>query len=824
MKSNIRPAILALVAVPLMAHTQEANLLSPELWPRNYKAGDSEIAIYQPQILEWKDFRMLKANAAVALKSPGKEELTFGALVVNAETVADFEERMVSIGTRKIEEIRFPELKGKEATKAAQTVRSVLTPEKPLAIPLDSMLAAVDLADASTGETKLNLEPPLIFHSDSRAILVLVLGDPKLEPAAGDDPSLLFVRNTNWDILFDATSSSYFLLNGNQWLTSRDLVKGPWQAATALPDSFKNLPADDNWAEVKARLTVLPGGTLPKVFVTLQPAEILLTDGKPQFVPIADTALMYVANTESDLFFHSPAKTYYFLSAGRWFSAASLDGPWAAATHNLPGDFTNIPENHPKAQVLVSVAGTPQADEAVIQASIPQTATVSRSTTTLTVSYDGKPQFKEIPGVKGVRFAYNTTYDVFLVDDTYYCCHQGVWFVAPSPEGKWKVCDSVPKGIYSIPPESPKYNVTHVYVYDSTPDTVVVGVTSGYSGVYVAGGLVMFGLGCWMAHEMWEDYWHPWCHPAPYWYGYGSGAYYRAGYGYCGRGGYCYGPYGGAGFATAYNPVTGTYARGACAYGPYGAAGYRAAYNPWTNTGAYRAGGVTPYGSWGRSAVVRDDEWIRAAHASNWRGTVGGVQTSRGGAAVGVDRNFGPDGFVGRTGGGDVYVGHDGNIYRRTEDGWQKRSDGGWNDAGIAAEPLGKRPATTSAHPERGVAARPTNDLPGTGRPGTGDRSPGGTVAARPSNDLPATRDRSQGGGVAARPSNNDLPKLERSGTSVTTRPAGQPASRGYENRQPTTSQLNRDAYARQRSAPTMRSTPSHSGGSGRIGGGGRRR
>ncbi|MCC6931887.1 MAG: DUF3313 family protein [Deltaproteobacteria bacterium] len=53
----------------------------------------------------------------------------------------------------------------------------------------------------------------------------------------------------------------------------------------------------------------------------------------------------------------------------------------------------------------------------------------------------------------------------------------------------------VTSAIYSIPPSSPKHNVTYVKVYDSTPTTVVTGYTSGYSGETVAAtGVVMFGL------------------------------------------------------------------------------------------------------------------------------------------------------------------------------------------------------------------------------------------------------------------------------------------------------------------------------------------
>jgi hypothetical protein len=354
-----------------------------------------------------------------------------------------------------------------------------------------------------------------------------------------------------------------------------------------------------------------------------------------------------------------------------------------------------------------------------------------------------------------------------------------VWFDAPAPTGAWTVSTQVPPAIYTIPPESPKYNVTHVHVYESTPETVQVGVTSGYSGSYVANGLVVFGLGLWLGHEIAENnHWYGRYYPSPYWYGYGCGAVYHPVNGYYRRGAYCYGPYGGAGYGAAYNPRTGTYARGAYAYGPYGAAGARAAYNPWTNTGAARVGASTPYGSWGRSAVVRNDEWIRGGHRSNASGTVGGIQTSRGGAAVGVDRKYGSDGFVGKTGNGDVYVGKDGNIYKKDANGgWQSRQDGGWKGA--------------SQVPSASPYANRTTNQARTNQPAT---RPSTQPSARPSTQ-PATR-------PSTRPSTQPSTRPStRPSTQPATRPSSIPARSSYTSRQSTSSQLNRDAYSRQRSS-----------------------
>ncbi len=776
-----------------------------------------------PQIIEWSDFRHIKANAAIGVKLEGQAEASFGAAAIEAATVTDFEHGSVSVGKRTVSGLRFPELDAAANAKAEALVRSVITPDSPLEIPLDAVTAAVDRSDASTDETAVSFQPPPIFFSESPAVMVIFIGEPKLESVKEDDPSLMFAVNTNWDVLF--AGSDYYLLAGNQWLVTKDLAKGPWTAAASVPDSFKQLPDDGNWSEVKSKLFVLPGATsAPKVFVSNRPAEIILTEGKPQLAPISETSLMYVANTQSDLFLDTAGQTYYLLTAGRWFAAKSLDGPWTAATDSLPEDFSRIPTGHPKADVLVSVKGTPEADEAVILASIPQTATVARASTTIQVAYEGEPKFKPVPGAAGVQFATNTSQDVFLVGSLYYCCEKGVWFQAAAATGPWLVCDKVPDPIYTIPPQSPKYNVTHVHVYDSDTDTVQVGTTAGYSGSYVVNGLVVFGLGMWLGHELADNdnVWYGRYYPSPCWYGYGCGAAYHPGSGFYRKGAYAYGPYGGAGYGAAYNPRTGAYARGAYAYGPNGAVGAKAAYNPWTNTTAGRVGATTPYGSWGRSAVVRDDQWVRAGHRSNAKGTVAGIQGSGGGAAVGIDRTYGSDAFAGKTAGGDVYVGKDGNIYKKDADGggWQKRENGGWQGAADVpvATPYSSR--NNSAGKGNPSATRPGDATTRPNQPTTRPNQPTTRPNQPTNNPERATRPTQP----TTRPA--DKPDRATKPAQPTTRPARSGENRsGYTNRQSTPSQLNRDSYSRERSSSQSRQAPaSRQGHGGGGGGGGQRR
>ena len=69
----------------------------------------------------------------------------------------------------------------------------------------------------------------------------------------------------------------------------------------------------------------------------------------------------------------------YVLVTGRWFRAPSLGGPWAYVPgKDLPVDFALIPDTSPKENVKASVPGTPQAEEAAIEAGIPHMATIYR--------------------------------------------------------------------------------------------------------------------------------------------------------------------------------------------------------------------------------------------------------------------------------------------------------------------------------------------------------------------------------------------------------------------------------------------------------------
>ena len=650
-------------------------------WPRLVNlSGGASVLFYQPQIADWKDQRHIVAWSAVSYQGNKTSKAQFGTVKIEADSSVALDERLVSFTPFKITEFNFPSLSRDAAQKISSELQAAI-PQGTQAIALDRVLANLDKSSIrpSSGANNLKADPPEIFHSTRAAALLIFDGQPVWSPIK--DNNLKVAVNTNWDV-FQTPENTFLLRDNKNWLKATS-INSAWTPAGELPASLSKLPSDENWKEIRASL---PGGSyvpnaVPSVFVSFEPAELIQLQGEPVLAPVAGTSLLWVSNTESDLFKHQATGAFYYLVAGRWFTAESLNGPWTFATLQLPEDFKRIPVEHPRSRVLASVPGTDQATEAVLLAQIPQTARVNiKEIKAPEVSYQGdKPEFKTID-TTSIELAVNTDKQILKFEDKYYMCFQGVWFTSASASGPWTVAKSIPKEIYSIPASSPAHNVTYVTVEnddDDDDDWVTFAAVAGYTGMMVAWGCAVWGTGWWYPPYVWYGGFYP----AYFWYPptYGLAAWYNPYTGTFGRGAAVYGPYGGAGGWGAYNPRTGTFARGGSVYGPYGSRSFAQAWNPRTGTYAGTRQGSNIYGNWGSSYVQRGDNWAQSAHVTNYatgRRTTA-ARGSEGGAGI---HTSGPGGSstVARTGGGDIYAGHDGNVYRKQDGQWQKW-DGGWN-------------------------------------------------------------------------------------------------------------------------------------------------
>lgn len=648
-------------------------------WPRQFTKNGAELIYYQPQVDEWKDYKTLTARSAFSLTPKGGKQL-LGVVTYHSGTLVDKETRTVYLRDVNISDVRFPSL-SPDSTKIAEQLFRQLAPTEAQPISMDRLMADLEQGKTDAKGVAVKNDPPQIFYSATPAVLLMVEGDPVLAPIEKTD--MEFVVNTNWDLFQEKKKKQYYLLIDNAWFTATAL-KGPWTQTQSLPKDMKKLPSGQNFDDVKKLVPPPPpSGASPVIFFSSVPAELIVTKGPPVYSPISGTRLLYISNSDNDLFVDNATKEYYVLLSGRWFRAKEFGGPWSYAGNDLPTDFAKIPKESPKAGVLASVPGTIEASDAVMLAQIPTTAIVNRAEAekNVKVSYDGTPSFKPIE-TTSLEYATNTQDKVIKVGDLYYLCFQAVWFMSTNPNGPWKTAESVPQEIYTIPPSSPVYNVTYVTQTNVTPTTVESSSTGGYLGMFIigltVGACIAYGTGFYHPPYI---YWGPGAlYPIyrPWPVTYGVGAVYNPWTGGYAVGRSAYGPYGAAHSAAWYNPATGRYGRSASVQGWYGGRTAASSYNPWTGGYASTRQGHNPYAQWGSSVASRGNQWVQSGHVTTARGTTAGYRTSTGQQGI---VHHGANGTVVHTNNG-VYAGHDGNVYKKNSNGgWSQNVGGSWNKA-----------------------------------------------------------------------------------------------------------------------------------------------
>ncbi len=732
------PLVQPLLVTPALAQARPpatgpaAAAAGQRTWPHVVQGEQGTVTVYPPQATSWEDRATLTARVAVEVTPPQGKEPILGTLEVSVKTQVDPAAGIVTLSEPALISSRFPMLDTNQAATMEARVRAALPGMALKTVPLDTVLLSLKQTQAAR-PAAVNNDPPEIFYRAKPASLVVFDGEPVVAPIG--TTGLSFAVNTNWPVFSDGRT--WYLLAGALWLTA-PAATGPWAPITRLPTAFNGLPADQNFAEVKKAIPPKPQkGPVPEILVSTKPAEMIVTEGPPQFVPVPGTSLQAVKNASSALFFDPAAGQFYYLTSGRWFSAGGLDGPWAFATDKLPPDFAMIDPEGNYGAVLASVPNTAQAQATVMKAQLPQQGTLKRDSATVAVTYvGGAPRFEPIPGTP-IRYAVNSPFQVLEINGRFYVCHQGAWFVSASPSGPWVLAETVPQVVYTIPPSSPMYPVTYVTVQSYNPASVTYAYTAGYMMGFITAGVLVYGTGY---------YYPPYVYPGrvpvymPRPYSYAGGVYYNAYNGAWARGGAVYGPYYGAKGGAYYNPSTGAYARGGAVYGPYGGAGAWSAYNP--STGSYARGsaswnayggtanataynaqtgrGMTTtqnanmYQRWGSSTITTPTQTVNTASASGPRGSAGAFQSTTGAQGAGVNTARGGTAAV-QTKSGDVYAGHDGNVYKHTDNGWQSYNNGSWQS-------MQKPTNQPAANQYSGAAQRqqpPQGSAPATQRPTT---------------------------------------------------------------------------------------------------------
>lgn len=647
-------------------------LYSEELdsWPREVTVSSGTVTIYQPQIESLKG-NILKGRTAVAYHVSEGTAPVFGAVWFKAQVNIDREDRIVQYETLEITDTRFPEENkqlGEDFKRAVQqgVQKGVLTSS------LDELTTALAAVEEERQQAaKLNNDPPDIIYKDEPAILVVIDGKIMLQKI--ENSEFQAVVNTPYPLFWEPESGNWFLnAADNVWYSAKS-ADGPWGYTDNTPDFLVKMVAA-RAAESKQKaensdieITVR---NAPAIVVVHKPTELVVSEGKAEFAPLT-ADLLSMSNTDSNVFMDVKSQKYYLLISGRWYRASSMTGSWEfVEADELPATFADIPETSPYADVRVSVPGTDEAKEAVMDARIPQTATVKRETVDLDVVYDGRPEFKIIDGTD-IQFAVNCSETVIRAGGQYYLVKDAVWYVSSSVTGPWNVSGHVPPGIDRVPPSSPVYNTKYVYVYNSTPDVVYVGYTPGYIGSYIYGPTLVYGTGYYYYPWITRYYYYPrpatWGFNVSYnsWTGWGFGMSWSSGP-------FRAGFYPGGGYH-------GSYWGGRRYYGPRG---YRPSYN------TIHINNVNINSSWNfKNLSNRNNIYRSSTQRANIRNTINSRSISH------PDRQNIQNGMTHGQGGGagmraaavnsrpnNILTDTSGNVLRNNNGKWQQRSNGQWQN------------------------------------------------------------------------------------------------------------------------------------------------
>ncbi len=615
--------------------------------------------MYQPQVESWQ-WRNLSGRVAVSVKDAASPQEQFGVVWFSAQTNVNRAGNLVTLDDITLTKANFP-ASPEKADQYLQALRSV-APAQMADLSYGHLQAELSVTQAESTPQKpveVKNDVPTIYFSTAPAMLVQVDGPAQLRQVQGYN-NLMRVINTYAVLLFDQSQGLYYLHAVGRWMQAAAL-DGQWSVSLTPPSGANKLLAtlakggqvnalDQPGAYVAQSAA---NGIFPTIYVSTVPAELIMTRGTPSYEPIAGLSILDVINTDDNIIVDMDTGLHYVLISGRWFAAQSMEtGPWQYVPNDkLPAAFAQIPVTHPRGVVLPSVAGTPPAQEAIIDNSIPETATVNRATTKLAIKYGGSPQVKPIEGTT-LEYVVNSPYAVIKVDAyTWYALKDAVWFVGGSVNGPWAVAAFVPEIIYTIPPSSSLHYVTYVYVFASTPQTVTVGYTPGYYGTVLAPtGVVVYGTGYVYPPIYVGAVWYP----PPVTYGFGAG--------------FFWGSVTGFAFGAAAGAIWGG------AWGHYGGyASYTSvhinnynSYNHWSSTQVHTNvqndyNKMTPQQ---RQQAQRDYNKRTGQLTSQQRSNLQSRASSQ------------PN---------DTFAGKDGNAYKRGSDGsWQQHSASGWNKSNFS--------------------------------------------------------------------------------------------------------------------------------------------
>ena len=181
-------------------------------------------------------------------------------------------------------------------------------------------------------------QPFRILFSPVPAVLVRIDGQPRYEQV--DGTRLQRIANTPALIIRDEAGLHYLRM-GDGWLEAYELT-GSWSPAWLLPDGADIALGQAVRADGTDLLRSLLQESRPAIVVSTTPADLVVTDGDPEFVAFNGTPLLYVRNTAAAVFREPTDREIYAHVTDGWFRAWTTSGPWERVPEDqLPADLAS---------------------------------------------------------------------------------------------------------------------------------------------------------------------------------------------------------------------------------------------------------------------------------------------------------------------------------------------------------------------------------------------------------------------------------------------------------------------------------------------------
>jgi len=308
---SIRTIFLSLLSAFFLSGAVSAQQQEPpasqqaqQEWPRSFTTEDGTVVkIYQPQPESFAD-NILKSRWAISVLQNGKSDPVFGTFwsVANVET--DRDNRRVIIQSVKVPNVKFPGQTDDNFIAGLKTSLETNLPQTAGDLSLDELLASLDQNLEQKKLSKdLNTNAPRIIYADHSSLLVMIDGQPKLQP--NKDWGLDVVVNSPFTIVKN-NDGQYYLYGGKHWY-SAPAATGPFNPAGNVPDNLQKVQsavdaANSANAGYVDSAAAAQENTVSNIIVSTSPAELIQSEGKPNFTPISGTDLSYVSNSPNDIF------------------------------------------------------------------------------------------------------------------------------------------------------------------------------------------------------------------------------------------------------------------------------------------------------------------------------------------------------------------------------------------------------------------------------------------------------------------------------------------------------------------------------------------